>query len=217
MNQTVNKFVNELLAYNIKYAVITGAYEVEGCLVEKEERNFVEDLDIVFFDITCEELQRIFEDIGVEHYIHNTYKYKLNLNELPIDIYIDYINVGYYYLFKINKEDLINKNGRIIINENDYIIYQFLEPLVKFSEYRIRHKYRLKKYINNEYITDSFKKRLYGVIGRYCTEYILNALIENKLISENFIKLLKIRLLFINNNFYRIFQKRMLKNDQCLY
>jgi len=217
MNKTISEFLNKLSKYNIKYAVITGKYEAKGSLVEKEEANYVEDLDIVFFDITCEGLKKIFKDIGVEHIINNTYKYKIYSSEFPIDIYIDYINVGYYYLFKINKERVIHKDDKIIINENDYIIYQFLEPLIKFSEYKTRHKYRLQKYMDNEYITHPIKEKLYTVIGEYCTEYILTSLRENKTISRTFIKLIKLRLLLINNNFYRLLQKRVFKNDQCLY
>jgi hypothetical protein len=217
MNNNVNSFLEKLKSKNVTYAVITGIYEEEGALVEKRDTNFIEDLDIVFFDISCTDLKALLLVMGVEHIINNTYSYKTKEGVLPIDIYIEAINVGYYYLFRLNTEDIIAQDDKMIIREDDYVMYQFLEPLIKFSDYKKRHRHRLNKYLDNGYLTEDIKQRLYAIIGKYSTEYIITSLQKETKISKFFIKLVKIKLLFINHNFFRLFNKRVLKNDKCLY
>jgi len=211
MNKIKDVFLNKLNKLDLKYAVITGIYE------ELIDDDTVRDLDIVFFDISCKDLKDILYKIGVKHNIYNNYLYEYKNAKLPIDIYIDYINTGYYFLFKIDKNDLINRNGICTITENDYIVYQFLEPIIKFSEYKNRHKIRLKKYIQTGYVTPEVQKKLQNIIGIYFTNYLINVLKNDKQINQFVLKLLKLKLLFINNNFIRLIKKRILKNENCLY
>jgi len=148
----IDAFITKLQGKDISYAIITGKYEKLGVAEEKKERNFVEDLDIVFFDTTEEIIHRHLIEMGLKQISHHTYKFQKNGYELPVDIFIDFINSGYYYLFPIDKNNLTIKNNRICISEHDYILYQILEPLIKFSGYKKRHFIRLRKYFMNGFI-----------------------------------------------------------------
>ena len=66
-------------------------------------------------------------------------------NDLRVDLYFKTLNVGYYHFLKINNQDFLNKE----VSESAYIIYQIVDPLLKFSKYHNRHQYRLKKYFSN--------------------------------------------------------------------
>ena len=61
---------------------------------------------------------------------------------LKIDLYFKTLNVGYYHFLKVSPLSFKSKE----VSEIEYIIYQILDPLLKFSKYKKRHEYRLCEY-----------------------------------------------------------------------
>lgn len=217
MNNLTLEFLNKLKTTGLKYAIISGKYDEVGVEAEKVDSDFIEDLDIVFFDVTETILYDKLEKLGLKNNIFNSFRYNVQDDFLPIDIYIDYINCGYYYLFKIDKNNLQNINGFSFIKEEDYIFYQLIEPLVKFSTYKKRHKVRLNAYYTNNFINDKIRNKFKKLVGKKVFTEIFQFLFEDKDFSKNLLKLLKLRLLFKNNNLLRLINKRIIKNEKRLY
>ena len=214
-NEKILEILSKLETENLSYAVITGKFEEDGTAYEQTTSALKPDLDIVFFSITKSELHRKLIEIGLEHVHSNSYRYKSQNNKaLPIDIYIEYINAGYYYLFPIDSKKIRRKNCRNEICEEDYILYQLIEPLIKFSGYKKRHLYRINKYLENGYITPEIKQRLYSIIGQYFADKILKNIQEKTPINRITVKMIKMRLLFKHGNFFRMINQRIFQHEQ---
>ena len=206
--EVLSKIENESLSY----AIISGKYEKEGTLHEQKSGNLQPDLDLVFFDIKRDDLHEKLLKMGMEHIQYNTYRYMgKNDSVLPIDIYIDFINAGYYYIFRIDKKSVRLLNNYNTISEKDYIVYQILEPLIKFSGYKKRHKFRINQYIKNGHVTTEIKQFLCTIIGCFLTKKILESIEKEKAISRITINMIKIKLLFKHENFSRMLKQRILK------
>ncbi|WP_457598120.1 hypothetical protein [Hydrogenimonas sp.] len=205
--------ISKLKEENLSYAVITGTFEEAGTLHEQKTKNLQSDLDIVFFDISRTWLHEKLLNLGLKHIEFNTYTYAAeDGSTLPIDIYIDYINTGYYLLFPIQRENIQEYNGYNIISENDYILYQTLEPLIKFSGYKKRHWYRLKRYMDEGYFTSDIKERLCSIIGYVLATYLIDTISKKDHVDKKIVQLIKLRLLFKHGNFLRMVKQRILNN-----
>ena len=124
---------------------------------------------------------------------------------LRIDLYFKTINVGYYHFLKIQESSFKRK----IVSHSEYVIYQLLDPLLKFSYYHPRHKLRLEKYISDG-IDQKIIQTLEKIIG-YRLSCILLKKISNKefVFSVSFIQRCKFRMLFINGNFVKMIKSRV--------
>ncbi len=206
------EIISKLSGRGVKFAIIGGKYEKDGLHFQQKKDGLVGDLDIVFFNTDFEKLKNELQAIGIKHIEYQTYLFIKNEVHLPIDIYIDYINTGYYYLFKIDAKGLKNIDGVPYVSERDYILYQLIEPLIKFSEYKPRHIYRLQKYYENGYFTLEIKHALARIVGPFFAKYILTTVEKKSSIDKRIIKLIKLRLLLINGNFKRMIKERILQN-----
>ncbi len=214
LDKNIKDVITKLQKERLSFAVITGKYEREGTLYEQKRNNIHPDLDLVFFDISKDQLHEKLLNCGLEHVNHNTYRYiGENGSLLPIDIYIEFINTGYYYIFKIDVKNLKISEGYNTISENDYIVYQILEPLIKFSGYKKRHIYRIKQYMKDGYITTDIKQYLCSIIGCFFTNKLLESIKQGKTISGTTIKMIKVMLMFKHGNFFRMIKQRVLKDE----
>ena len=95
------------------------------------------------------------------------------------------------------------------VSEIEYIIYQILDPLLKFSKYQKRHEYRLSQYFKKG-INNEVQIRLKQIIGCKLTKILLNKISNSEYsISRSFIKICKFRMLFINGNFVKMIESRV--------
>lgn len=190
---------------NISYSFIEGDYDDRAN--QKEKDSFNKDIDIVL----CGDKNKIFTILFSSkdlYYVDNVFRDIIT--NMRIDIYYNTINVGYYHYLIIKESSFIL--GKI--SKEEYIIYQLLDPLLKFSIYQKRHQYNLIKYTSNyniEYIFPELRK----IIGFFLAKRLI-AKIKRKDFSLSFvfIKLCKLRLLLINGNFVRMINNRIL--GRCL-
>ena len=185
---------------NIGYAIIKGDYDKES--YKYENTNIKEDLDIVL-DCNKNLLFDLLNNNNQYKFIEGNTFLEVK-NNLRIDFYFKTINVGYYHFLKVSKISFQEKK----ITSDDYIIYLLLEPLLKFNKYHSRHIYRIKMYFKN------FKKTevlyiLQKILGKKLSLSLVNKVSNNNFnISKGFIKICKIKLLFINNNFVKMIKSR---------
>jgi hypothetical protein len=126
-------------------------------------------------------------------------------DNLRIDLYFKTLNFGYYHFLKVSPSSFKSKK----VSETEYIIYQILDPLLKFSKYQKRHEYRLRQYVNAG-ISDDVKKMLRQIIGCKLTKILLNKISKSEFsFSSSFIKRCKFRMLFINGNFVKMIKSRI--------
>ena len=200
LNQMTNifKFLEEK---KIAYAVLKGAYDEES--LKKENVEFRKDLDIVL-DCSRED---VFPFLKADHnfkYLENNSFLAISDN-LRLDLYFKTLNVGYYDFLKVSPSSFKSKE----VSEKEYIIYQILDPLLKFSKYQKRHEYRLRQYVNTG-ISDDMKKKLRQIIGCKLTKILLNKISKSEFsFSSSFIKKCKFRMLFINGNFVKMIKSRI--------
>ena len=214
-NEKALEILSKLEKENLSYAVITGKFEEDGTAYEQTTGALEPDLDIVFFGISKSELHRKLIEMGLEHVHYNSYRYRSQDNKtLPVDIYIEYINAGYYFLFPTDSKKIRRENHRNVICEKDYILYQLVEPLIKFSGYKKRHLYRINKYIEHGYITPEIKQKLYNITGRHFANEILKNIQNKTPINRITVKMIKMRLLFKHGNFFRMIYQRIFQHDQ---
>jgi len=185
----------------IQYSLLNGAYDEDS--YAHEVVGFKKDLDLV---LNCEK-DDVFNFILAEDnfkYLEDNSFLDVD-NDLRIDLYFKTLNVGYYHFLKIDKSDFLTKE----VSEKSYIIYQILDPLLKFSKYHYRHQYRLKKYFTPAVplgIEDSLKE----IIGNKLTNELLgNISSSNFEIKNIFIQKCKLRMLFINGNFVKMIKSRI--------
>jgi len=126
-------------------------------------------------------------------------------NNLRIDLYFKTLNVGYYHFLEIDNQDFLNTE----VSELAYIIYQIIDPLLKFSKYHNRHQYRLKKYFNNS-IPNEVEECLRKIIGKKLAyELLVNISNSNFNVKSTFIKKCKLNMLLINGNFVKMIKSRV--------
>ena len=111
----------------IAYAVVKGVYDEES--LKKEDIGFIKDLDIVL-DCNKEDVFPFLKvDNNFKHLENNSF---LSISDnLRIDLYFKTLNVGYFHFLKISPLSFKSKE----VSEKEYIIYQILDPLLKFSKY----------------------------------------------------------------------------------
>jgi len=198
----MNNIISFLQESSIPYAIIRGKYDG---LYHNYDKTYVSDLDLV---VDCKKSD-IFSNINslkdFKHLEENTF---IDLStQLRIDFYFQSINVGYYHYLRVSPSSF--KLNQVI--ESEYIVYQIIDPLLKFSRYKKRHIYKLKKY-SEEYDFDIIKDKLQFIIGSSLTDEILDKILNSDFsISKSFIRKCKIRLLFINSNFVRMLFFRFCK------
>jgi hypothetical protein len=200
LNQMTNifKFLEEK---KIAYAVLKGAYDEES--LKKENVEFRKDLDIVL-DCNKEDIFPIIKADYNFKYLENN-SFLAVSNNLRIDLYFKTLNVGYYHFLKVSPLSFKSKE----VSETEYIIYQILDPLLKFSKYQKRHEYRLRQYVNTG-VSDDVKNKLRQIIGCKLTKILLNKISNFEFsFSSSFIKKCKFRMLFINGNFVKMIKSRI--------
>ena len=185
----------------IQYSLLNGAYDEDS--YAHEVVGFKKDLDLV---LNCEKddvFNFILADDNFKYLEDNSF---LDVdNDLRIDLYFKTLNVGYYHFLKIDKVDFLTKE----VSEKSYIIYQILDPLLKFSKYHDRHQYRLKKYFSNT-IPHEVEDCLKEIIGKKLANKLLdNILNSNFEIKSIFIKKCKLNMLLINGNFVKMIKSRI--------
>ena len=197
----MTNIINFLEQKSIAYAVLKGAHDKESYL--HESVGLKKDLDLV---LNCKK-----DDVFSFLIADNNFKYLgdnsfLDIeNDLRIDLYFKTLNVGYYHFLKINNQDFLNKE----VSESAYIIYQILDPLLKFSKYHNRHQYRLKKYFSNT-IPKEVEDCLKEIIGKKLANKLLeNISNSNFAIKSIFIKKCKLNMLLINGNFVNMIKSRI--------
>ena len=137
----MTNIINFLEQKSIAYAVLKGAHDKESYLYERV--GFKKDLDLVLNCKKDDVFSFLFSDNKFKYLGDNSF---LDIeNDLRVDLYFKTLNVGYYHFLKIDNQDFLTKE----VSESAYIIYQILDPLLKFSKYHNRHQYRLKKYLVN--------------------------------------------------------------------
>ena len=197
----MTNIINFLEQKSISYVVLKGIHDNESYMHERLA--FKKDLDLV---LNCKK-----DDVFSFLIADNDFKYLgdnsfLDIeNDLRIDLYFKTINVGYYHFLKIDNQDFLTKE----VSESAYIIYQILDPLLKFSKYHNRHQYRLKKYFNNT-IPKEVDVYLREIIGKKLAyELLENILNSNFAIKSIFIKKCKLNMLLINGNFVKMIKSRI--------
>ena len=200
LNQMTNifKFLEE---NKISYAVLKGVHDENS--LKEEDVEFRKDLDIVLY---CNK-EDVFPFLKADYkfkYLENN-SFLVVSDNLRIDLYFKTLNVGYYHFLKINLIAFKSKQ----ISETEYIIYQILDPLLKFSKYQKRHEYRLRQYVKTG-ISDDVKKKLRQIIGCKLTKILLNKISKSDFsFSISFIKKCKFRMLFINGNFVKMIKSKI--------
>ena len=185
----------------IAYAVLKGAYDKDS--IKEEDFGFRNDLDIVL-DCSKEDVFHFFQEDHRFKYLKNN-SFLAIADNRRIDLYFKTLNVGYYHFLKVNTSSF--KSNKV--SETEYIIYQILDPLLKFSNYKKRHEYRLIQYFKNG-ISDDLQISLKQIIGCKLTRILLNNISESKFsIPSSVIKKCKFRMLFINGNFVRMIKSRV--------
>ena len=193
---------NLLKTHKISYIVLTGKYDEESYYIKKT--SIKKDLDILLDSTKENIIHHIFNHKNLKHLEDNSFFD--TFKNLRIDIYFRSLNVGYYHYFKADTSVFSYSQ----YNENVYVIYLILDPLLKFSKYHIRHQYRLKMYFKNG-INDEISLLLSDIIGVRLASYLLKKISQSDFkLSKIFIRLCKIKMLFINGNFVRMFKSRIL-------
>ena len=113
--------------------------------------------------------------------------------------------MGYYHYLIINKQSFISNQ----VSESEYILYQILDPLLKFSKYQNRHQYRLQAYFKKD-ITKEIKASLNKIIGKKLANLLVDNISKGDFnISKALIRKCKCRMLFINGNFVKMLKARI--------
>ena len=197
----MTNIINFLEQKNIAYVVLKGLHDKESYIQERV--GFKRDLDLVLNCKKDDVLSFLITDNDFKYLGDNSF---LDIeNDLRIDLYFKTINVGYYHFLKIDNQDFLTKE----VSESAYIIYQILDPLLKFSKYHNRHQYRLKKYFNNT-IPKEVEEYLKEIIGKKLAyELLENISNSNFAIKSIFIKKCKLNMLLINGNFVKMIKSRI--------
>ena len=194
--------------HKISYAILKGEHDENS--LKKEDVRFKNDLDIVLNSNKEDVLACLKADTNFKYLQHNSFL--VVSDNLRVDLYFKTLNVGYYHFLKINPIAFKSKQ----ISEAEYIIYQILDPLLKFSKYQKRHEYRLTQYISAG-VSDDVKKKLIQIIGYKLTQILLNKISNLEFsFSSLFIKKCKFRMLFINGNFVKMIKSRIFLDDHSL-
>ena len=196
------KIITYLNENNIAFAVLKGVHDEDSCQMETKE--FKVDLDIVLSCNRKSFIVKLKQDTEYRYLEKNCF---LDIeNNLRIDFYFQTINVGYYHYLKIYEQSFLNKE----VSEKEYIVYQILDPLLKFSKYHFRHQYRLSAYFKLD-ISSEIKEMLKDIIGKKLGKQLVDNIANGNFdISNSFIKKCKWKMLFINGNFVKMLQSRIL-------
>ena len=197
----MTNIINFLKQKKIAYAILKGTHDNESYMHERV--GFKKDLDIV---LNCKKDEVFFfliADNNFKYLVDNSF---LDIeNNLRIDLYFKTLNVGYYHFLKINNQDFLTKE----VSASAYIIYQILDPLLKFSKYHNRHQFRLKKYFRNT-IPKEVEEYLKEIIGKKLAfELLENISNSNFAVKSIFIKKCKLNMLLINGNFVKMIKSRI--------
>ena len=197
----MTNIINFLEQKRIAFLVLKGVYDEESYLLENE--SFKKDLDLILNCKKDDVFSNLIADDNFKYLGDNSF---LDIeNDLRIDLYFKTLNVGYYHFLKIDNQDFLTKE----VSESVYIIYQILDPLLKFSKYHNRHQYRLKKYFNNT-IPKEVDVYLREIIGKKLAyELLENISNSNFAIKRIFIKKCKLNMLLINGNFVKMIKSRI--------
>ena len=196
-----NELFKILNVEKIPYAVIEGKHDINSYKVENELLN--PDIDIVL-QTNSKQIISVLKSKQAFDYLGD-YSFRENTTNTRIDLYFNSLNVGYYHFLKVHANSFVNQK----LSEEEYIIYQILDPLLKFSKYYPRHQCRLEKYFDSG-IPKEVKVKLESALGKSLSDALLSK-ISNKdfSISKIFIKRCKLRLLFINGNFVKMLKSRI--------
>lgn len=196
-----NELFKILNAEKIDYAVIEGEYDSESYRVEGELFN--PDIDVVL-QFNSRKVISIIKNKPEFDFLGGV-SFRNNITNTRVDLYFSSLNVGYYHFLKVEFHSFVNKR----LSKEEYIIHQILEPLLKFSKYHPRHQFRLEKYFVSG-IPKGVKVRLDSTIGKLLSGMLLKKIINQDFrISKAFIKICKLRLLFINGNFVKMLKTRI--------
>ena len=197
----MTNIINFLEQKSIAYAILKGTHDKESYMNERE--GFKKDLDLVLNCKKDDVFSFLIEDNSFKYLGDNSF---LDIeNNLRIDLYFKTLNVGYYHFLEIDNQDFLTTE----VSESAYIIYQIIDPLLKFSKYHNRHQYRLKKYFNNS-IPNEVEEYLKEIIGKKLAYELLGNISNSNFdVKSIFIKKCKLKMLLINGNFVKMIKSRV--------
>ena len=197
----MTNIINFLEQKSIAYAILKGTHDKESYMNERE--GFKKDLDLVLNCKKDDVFSFLIEDNSFKYLGDNSF---LDIeNNLRIDLYFKTLNVGYYHFLEIDDQDFLTTE----VSESAYIIYQIIDPLLKFSKYHNRHQYRLKKYFNNS-IPNEVEEYLKEIIGKKLAYELLGNISNSNFdVKSIFIKKCKLNMLLINGNFVNMIKSRI--------
>ena len=197
----MHNIITYLNQHKIDYAILSGKYDKAS--LDTEAKEFKSDLDIV---LSCNRnlfIENIKHDTAYQQIEENTF---LDIeNKIRIDFYFKTVNVGYYHYLNIDKQSFVKKE----VSETEYILYQILDPLLKFSRYHNRHQFRLKAYFKNG-ISTEIKNSLRDIVGKKLASQLLEKISKDDFnFNKSFIRRCKYSMLFINGNFVKMLKTRI--------
>ena len=196
-----NNFLTILNKEKIQYAIIDGIYSSDS--YKCESPSLKADLDVVLKSYSNVLINKLIDNPNFSCIDGHSF---IEIDsETRIDLYFSTLNVGYFHFLRIDSTSFDNQ----IVSESEFIIYQIIDPLLKFSKYHPRHQFRLRKYFKKG-ISSEVKSLLDFSLGSILSYLLLNKIKNNDFeISKIFIKLCKFRLLFINGNFVKMLNSRI--------
>lgn len=197
----MSNIITYLHQNKIDYAILKGRYDKES--FQLESKNFQPDLDIVLLCDRMSFIENLKQDVSYQYIDESTF---LDIkNNIRIDFYFKTLNVGYYHYLIVDKESFLNRE----VSESQFIIYQILDPLLKFSRYQNRHQFRLHAYFKNGFsieVEDSLRNIIGGKLS---TELLYKISRDDFNIRESFVRKCKCKMLFINGNFVKMLKARV--------
>lgn len=196
-NDTLIAAINSLKEVGVLFSVIKGKFSITGIEAElKSNPNFIDDLDIVLHEPIDSFLEKVSRDNNFLKINQLQYVFVENRNEIVIDIYSYWISTNEFRYLKPRS------NEQLYLNEQDYMIYLLFDPLIKFGEYKIRHRVQIEAYKNEgSFNNKSFRNRLRQLIFPF-DKLFLNWIMGKSIYMQRRVqKLIKARLL-INQILY---------------
>lgn len=173
-----------LVSSDLSYAFISGTYEEEGSLRElKSNGQYYPDIDIIVWGNEALIIP-VLKNLGFKN--QNGTSYSIDMKGVSVDIYFNWISYDIIKIFTPRIETVENNQ----ISERDYIIYQLIEPILKFGQHHERHKHRLNLYKTNIPVEYKLAKRR---VSSYCFPffYLIDKAIAKEKLSRFEHRLLK--------------------------
>lgn len=190
----------------LAYAVIGGRYEDAGSRWQlQQDALYGPDIDILFLqpkryvDEMLAKLGWVQQQSGGFYYYSATQAMRCH-----IDVYYSYISYGWIKIFKPDKQRLSNN----YIGEEDYLLYQLIEPLLKFGAYQPRHLERIRCYRADKKLDHAYVRRRQRAICFPCSFLLSKAYQHEGQLTASQYRMLKLSLILKPRNMIRYIRYR---------